>query len=183
VNNFKIIIISNPTPIINEASIITDLFNNGLELFHIRKPSNTISETEKLLKNIPKDFHSKIVIHQHYQLTNHYNLKGIHIKSINKNNNEIIANDYNIISTSFHSFNELSNKNTYQYVFLSPLFNSISKKGYNSQFKIEELKSAYSEGIIDSKVIALGGINLNNIGLIKELGFGGVAVLGYIWEK
>ena len=176
---FKIIIISNPKPIINEANIITTLFDNGLELFHIRKPFDTIIEIDKLLKNIPNDFHSKIVIHQYYQLTNYYNLKGIHIK----NNNEIITNKYNIISTSFHSINELSNKNNFQYVFLSPIFNSISKERYSSQFTINELQKANKQGIFDNKVIALGGIKPDKIELIKKLGFGGAAVLGYIWNE
>ena len=178
-NDFKIIIISNPKSIANESSIIADLFNNGLELFHLRKPFNNINETEKLLKNIPIEFHNKIVIHQHYQLTNQFNLKGIHIKK----NNEIIKNNYKIISTSFHSIEELSNKNNYQYVFLSPIFNSISKKNYTSQFTLEKLKEAYHQNIIDSKIIALGGIRPDNIKIIQELGFGGASVLGYIWRK
>ena len=179
VDNFKIIIISNPKPIIDEPIIITNLFNNGLDLFHLRKPFNSITETEKLLENIPKQYHNRIVIHQHYQLTEHYNLKGIHIKNNDKNS----TTDHNIISTSFHSINELSNKNNYQYVFLSPIFNSISKDGYNSKFTLEELKIAQKQGIIDSKIIALGGINVNNVKTIIGLGFGGIAVLGYIWGK
>jgi len=165
-------------PVINEASIITALFSNGLELLHIRKPFNTITDTEELITNIPKEFHNRIVIHQHYQLTNYFALKGIHKKSNTKEN----ISEYNIISTSCHSFAELSSKNDYQYVFLSPIFNSISKDGYKSQFTFEELKEAKKEGVIDSKVIALGGINPQNIGIVKELGFGGVAILGYIWD-
>ena len=178
-DNFKIIVISNPTPIIDESTIIADLFNNGLELFHLRKPFDTIFEIEKLLKNIPEKFHNKIVIHQHYKLLECHNLKGIHIKSNDKNP----PTKYNIISTSFHSIAELANKNNYQYVFFSPIFNSISKDGYNSKFTLKELKAAYNQKIIDSKVIALGGINPDNIRIIKELGFGGVATLGYIWGR
>jgi len=83
-DNFKIIVISSLKPITNEASIITALFNNGLELFHIRKPFNAIIETEKLIANIPKEFHNRIVIHQHYQLTNYFELKGIHKKKTQK---------------------------------------------------------------------------------------------------
>ena len=176
-DSFKIIVISNPKPIINESVIITDLFDNGLELFHLRKPFDAITETEKLLNNIPQQFHKKIVIHQHYQLANHYELKGIHIK----NNNETIQNNYKIISTSFHSIDELSNRNNYKYVFLSPIFNSISKEKYNSQFIIDDLEDAHNQGLIDNKIIALGGVKPDNIKTIMELGFGGAAVLGYIW--
>ena len=43
--------------------------------------------------------------------------------------------------------------------------------------------NAAKEHIIDEKVIALGGITPDNISKIKEYGFGGVAVLGFIWEE
>jgi len=179
VDNFKIIVISNPKPIINESAIITDLFSNGLKFFHLRKPFDKITTTAKLLKNIPNQFHSRIVIHQHYQLINDFELMGIHIKR----NNSDIPKDCNIISTSFHSFHELYNKNNYKYVFLSPIFNSISKNGYNSNFTLDDLQTAYNKNIIDNKIIALGGINPDNINIIKKIGFGGAAVLGYIWQR
>ena len=178
-DKFKIIVISSPKPVMNESAIITGLFSNGLELFHLRKPFDNIYTTAKLLKNIPMQFHNRIVIHQHYQLINDYKLKGIHIK----NNNENIPNNCNIISTSFHYFSELSNKNNYEYVFLSPIFNSISKDSYSSNFTLSELQKAHNNGIIDNKIIALGGITPNNINIIKEIGFGGAAVLGYIWGR
>jgi thiamine-phosphate pyrophosphorylase len=176
-NSFKIIVISSSKPIINESKIITDLFNSGLELFHLRKPLDIIKDTEQILFNIPKEFHNRIVIHQHYQLLEQFELKGIHIKS------KMTTPLYNYISTSCHSLAELSNKNNYEYVFISPIFNSISKYGYNSNFSINELKEAQSKEIIDNKVIALGGIVPNNIGIVRDLGFGGAAVLGYLWGK
>ena len=75
---------------------------------------------------------------------------------------------------------KLFKKNKYEYVFLSPIFNSISKQNYNTKFTLHELHQASDIGLIDSKVIALGGITPDNIATTMQLGFGGAAVLGYI---
>ena len=37
--------------------------------------------------------------------------------------------------------------------------------------------------VINKKVMAFGGIGLNNIQELKELGFGGFVVLGAIWNR
>ena len=67
-------------------------------------------------------------------------------------------------------------------MFLSPVFDSISKAGYSSAFAPDELQAAGKEGLIDKRVIGLGGIDESNIRRIKELGFGGAAILGGLWK-
>ena len=87
-----------------------------------------------------------------------------------------------MLSVSCHSLEELSaHKAKFDYLFLSPIFDSISKKGYSGRFTREELLEARDNGLIDKKIIALGGITAGNIPIIRELGFGGVAVLGSVW--
>ena len=39
------------------------------------------------------------------------------------------------------------------------------------------------EGLIDKKVFALGGMNLDNVKEMKELGFGGVVICGDLWNR
>jgi thiamine-phosphate pyrophosphorylase len=68
------------------------------------------------------------------------------------------------------------------YLFLSPVFDSISKENYNSRFPESLLCDLKSKGIINEKVIALGGVNKHNISKVKDYGFGGAAVLGALWE-
>ena len=85
---------------------------------------------------------------------------------------------------SCHSLEEVDiKKDMADYVFLSPIFNSISKSGYNSAFSKEELHNAMKQGKIDNKVIALGGVSSANIDTVKDLGFGGAALLGDIWDR
>ena len=50
-------------------------------------------------------------------------------------------------------------------------------------FDMEVLKQASAHGIIDKRVMALGGITTENMAVAKELGFGGVVVLGDLWNR
>ncbi len=84
-------------------------------------------------------------------------------------------------SKSCHSLEELSMTLHSHYVFLSPIFDSISKIDYYQGFTLEQLREAKEKNIITERVIALGGITAENIPIVRELGFGGVAVLGSLW--
>ena len=54
---------------------------------------------------------------------------------------------------------------------------------YHASYTPEEMKKAHKAGIIDKKVIALGGIDTFNLDEVKEYGFGGAAILGALWNK
>ena len=136
---------------------------------------------ERLLTLIHEQYHKRIVVHGHFYLKDEYKLKGIHLNGRNPNPPE---NYKGHISCSCHSLDEVKErKQTCDYVFLSPVFNSISKMNYNSAYTAEELRAADKAGIIDKKVIALGGIDVDNILEVKDFGFGGAAILGALWNK
>ena len=77
----------------------------------------------------------------------------------------------------------MADKKMCDYVFLSPIFDSISKEGYASAFTSESIREAAEKGIIDKRVIALGGVDENNLLQVKDFGFGGAAILGGLWNK
>ena len=87
----------------------------------------------------------------------------------------------------FHSLKELEEcKEKYEYAFLSPIFDSISKVGYKSNFDLQELKNSpllTSRRGVGGEVFALGGIDEHKIDICRQLGFAGVAVLGTIWNN
>ena len=72
-------------------------------------------------------------------------------------------------------------KHKYDYVFLSPIFDSISKNGYTAAFHRGALQAAARNGSIGDNVIALGGITPERIEEAAACNFGGAAVLGYLW--
>ncbi|EAY28932.1 thiamine phosphate synthase [Microscilla marina] len=185
----NIIVISSPQQELNEASIIGALFEHGLEVFHLRKPTYSIYDTEALIQAIEPKFRDRVVLHHHYALAEKYNLRGIHFTGhYVKSHSDQLTNWYDkakqqamTVSGSKHQLKELETLEVpYNYVFLSPVFDSISKAGYKSNFadlkSIEKYKSA-------TQLIALGGISLDKIDQVKRMGFDGAAVLGTVWEK
>ena len=52
-----------------------------------------------------------------------------------------------------------------------------------ASFTTDELHAAARSGIIDRKVIAEGGVCLDNIEQVREWGFGGVAIRGDLWNR
>lgn len=177
----KLIVITTPTFFTEEDQIITALFEEGLDYLHLRKPGTEPIYAERLLTLIPEQYHKRIVVHDHFYLTEEFNLLGIHL---NHRNPEIPTSYKGHISCSCHSIDDVKRRKVLcDYVFLSPIFDSISKNNYSSAYSGSQLMQASKTGIIDRKVIALGGIQSNNIRHVKELGFGGAAVLGDIWNR
>ena len=48
---------------------------------------------------------------------------------------------------------------------------------------LHELKAAAKQGLIDKHVYALGGMNIDNVRMAKDLGFGGVVICGDLWNR
>lgn len=174
-----IVITSERFHLSNEASAINQLFDCGLEILHFRKPYAGLEESENMLKDIDQSFHSRIVIHDHFQLIEKYGLKGVHI---NRRNPEIYRKPGISLSCSCHSLNEIIASQKYDYMFLSPVFDSISKIGYRKGFTAQQLCEAGMKRIINDRIVALGGITPENIPEISRYGFGGIAVLGALWS-
>ena len=176
----KIIAITSPKVVDEDVRIINTLLDNGVDTVHLRKTDSDIDECRKLLAELSANKRAKIVVHDYSELYFEFSLKGIHI---NKNVTTLPEGYSGIKTRSCHSFEEVKRyKNCYDYLFLSPIFDSISKVGYKSAFTNDELLNASKVGIIDEKVIALGGITLDKIQYLRELNFGGVAMLGSIYN-
>ena len=175
----QLIVITYPDFIAEEATKINALFDAGLELLHLRKPQASKEDYLSLLNAIHSQYHAKIKIHEYFECIDDYNLLGVHLNARNPMYKGVKQAN---MSKSCHSLDELSKIDEYDYVFLSPIFDSISKEGYTSNFSNEMLKEASCQGIINDKVIALGGIDKETLPLIKHYAFGGVAVLGSVWK-
>lgn len=177
----KLILLTPPDFFVEEDKILTALFEEGLDLLHLRKPDTEPVYSERLLTLLPESHHNQIVVHDHFYLKEEFNLRGIHL---NGRNPEPPVGYKGHISKSFHHIDKLkAEKKNFNYVFLSPIFDSISKSNYTSAFDMEVLKQASAHGIIDKRVMALGGITTENMAVAKELGFGGVVVLGDLWNR
>lgn len=176
----RIIAITTPKVTDEDASIIKHLIDRGIDIIHLRKPDSDIGECRRLLAKLSVGQREKIIIHDYPELYFEFSLKGIHI---NKNVTSL-PHGYNGFKTrSCHTLEEITRyKDDYDYLFLSPIYDSISKAGYKSGFSKEALMQASANGVIDEKVIALGGVTFDKIAALKALNFGGVAMIGAIYN-
>lgn len=175
------IVITLPEFIAGEADAIVRLFQSGLERLHLRKPESTEAEYRDLLRQIPSCYHSRIVLHDHFSLLDEFSLCGVHL---NRRNPVAPEGWTGHVSCSCHSLEEVrQRKPLCDYVSLSPIYDSISKEGYSSAFSRDELLAAREAGVIDGKVMALGGITTDRLEEVETLGFGGVMVLGDAWKR
>ena len=179
-----LIIITANWEVHNEAQKINQLFEEGLECLHFRKPNWNKNQWVGLLSQIEIKFHNKIMLHDYHELTQQFQVKGVHLKEKHRNQIQNLK-QYVIdfrqkgfqVSTGFHSL-EAIHKNkflNFDYVFLSPVFDSISKDNYSGK--------SFDVNGLDNAVYALGGIDKMNLNQVKNLGYTGAAVLGSVWKS
>ncbi len=174
-----------------EIAVVNSLFEKGLERFHLRKPRHSAPELRKFIERINPEHHNKVVVHSFHDLALEYNLGGIHLSERARKLHPQSRQQAEFIkekrpelklSSSFHSLSDLRfAPTTYQYTFISPVFDSISKPHHLSAYVEEELVAAVAQS--KNRVIALGGVNLERINDAKRMGFDGVGLLGAIWES
>jgi thiamine-phosphate pyrophosphorylase len=181
------IVITNPIAITNEINTIHSLFENGLELLHIRKPEFTELEMKNFITAIGREFSNQLSLHSHHLLAEEYGIHRIHFTEEirNKISEEKLKywKEKNFhLSTSIHKmvdFEKLSD--VFDYAFFGPVFESISKPNYISDIDFEkELKQRNNK---KTPLIAVGGITSERIKTALKYGFEDVALLGIIWDS
>lgn len=181
------IVISNPIATANEINTIHALFENGLELFHIRKPDFSAFDMKTYISSIALEFRHQLVLHNHHDLANDLGIDRFHLTQ--KIRREICPevlyffNEKRIrLSTSTHSIEDFNGLGIFfEYAFLSPVFPSISKEKYES--KLDLIEAVKHRTNFSTQLVALGGISSENIKTIIVQGFDKVAVLGTIWNS
>jgi thiamine-phosphate pyrophosphorylase len=191
--DFLIAVITSPEPWEGEADCLEELLQAGTEKLHIRKRpafAGDISSPDSivfLLERLAPRWSSKLVLHgglEALELAAHYAIPQVHghwpapWETIGMST---VAGPMIRLSASVHSWDEIGQikPGKLEYVFLSPLFDSISKKGYMAGEGLLKRPSC----VAPCRLIGLGGIDNQTIGHVMDNGWDGAAVLGYLWEK
>lgn len=187
----KVVVISSKERFKSEIPHVCKMFDLGLETFHLRKPKFSEKRMEQYLQEIPKKFHSRIVIHSFHNLAKSFDLKGVHLTKRHKRNpfrtfRKLfwlkLLKRHLTVSTSCHDLFKLLNySKKYDYVFLSPVFDSISKVDRHAGYSQESMKKILLS--TQNNVLALGGVNISKLEITKKIGFDGVVLLGAIWNS
>ena len=177
----KLVLMTKPTFFVEEDKIITTLFDEGLDNLHLYKPGSSPMFSERLLSLLPDECYRRITVHDHFYLKSEFGLAGIHLDNPAiplpegyKGRFSRTCRDLGVLKAA---------KKKAEYVFLKYIFHSQSEPEAEATFTITQLEEASSRGLIDRHVYALGGMNLDNIRLAKELGFGGVVICGDLWNR
>ena len=192
-----VIVITKPEFFEGEAEQIVQLLDSGrADLVHIRKPLVSLADSarglelaelaglerlERLIQALPARAYGRLVLHDCFELALKYQLHGVHLNSRHPQPPQGFKG---AISISCHSLKELAEcrRKPYAYMSLSPIFDSISKPGYNSAFTAEQIAEARRQGLIDERVMALGGVTFDKIDDVLKMGFGGAMILGDAWK-
>jgi len=180
-----IVVISHPTAVVSEAARMNALFEEGLDVLHLRKPTATKDELKFLMEKIEPKYHRQIALHEHHELADEFHTGRLHFNEFNRNKmNESewlsLKNKGTILSTSIHQASEYGNlSGLFDYTFFGPVFDSISKRGYTSSWTHGFVFPVRPGG---PKVIAIGGIDSTTAPMSRSMKFDGVAALGAIWQ-
>ena len=164
-----------------EKEQLIQFFKNGLPLLHVRKPGMTAEELKWWLSQFAEKYLQRMILHRHHHLAEEFTVGGIHLKESFRSNLKDLgqyierfkSNGFTV-SSSFHNPQKVkSEASVFDYVFLSPVFTSVSKKGYEGR--------AFNAENLPYQVIVLGGVEVDKISKAKALGYSGVAVLGAVW--
>lgn len=177
----KLIIMTKSTFFVEEDKILVTLFEEGMDNLHLYKPETSPVYSERLLSLIPEDYYNKITVHDHFYLKDEYRLSGIHIDTPNLTPPLNYKGHISRTCTKLEQLKDMKKQSNY--VFLRNIFDSQSEPDQKSNFTMIELEMAASSGLIDKKVYALGGMNMDNLQVAKELGFGGVVICGDLWNR
>ena len=175
----KLLLLSSQNFFVEEDKILTALFDEGLDILHLRKPDSEPVYCERLLTLLSQSHHKNIITNDHFYLKEEFDLKGIHLS---RRNPEIPNGYKGIVTRSCYSLDDLAEiKKQSKYVILKNVFESASNP--NPPYTLEQLYEARRKGLIDKHVMAQTGITLDNIGKVQELGFGGAVVCSDIWKR
>lgn len=183
--NFFIVGFTSPAamedPSVEADKISAFLDCGAVDFFHFRKKETDITYAAGLMEKIPTRLHMRLILHSHFELAEKFNFGGIHF---NKETSSSLRNlpSQLFITRSCHSLSEIENSDSrlFTYSFLSPIYDSISKKGYISNFDVggAELISLNRK----HRIVALGGVTPEKFPNLFKSKFAGAALLGYLWS-
>lgn len=184
----ELLVITSPEEVPDEQRVVSTMFAKGLTRLHLRKPHYQEAQLRAWIEAVAPEHRRKLVIHSHYSLCKEYSLGGLHLTAeargaAREDVDALLTTRPSLsLSTSFHAIAELQqNTASYCYVFLSPIYDSISKPQLQQAYRKHELEVLLSQ--VSIPVVALGGVSLERVAEVAALGFFGAAVLGAIWKS
>lgn len=175
----RLIAITPEYPFRGEAEAIERIIGAGFYRVHLRMPRATAEQARRVMQAVSPELHCRITLASHHEtLAGEFAFGGVHIKAGIDRDAPCWSGMSK--SRSYHRGDSMADIEAYDYAFLSPVFNSISKQGYQAAFTSGELRQILADERMRSRLVALGGITAGNMQWLRDTGFTGAAFLGYL---
>jgi thiamine-phosphate pyrophosphorylase len=186
----RLFVITPSKDVEDETTLVTKMFESGLQTLHLRKPRHSTHRMAEYLKAIPDHFHNRIVVHSHHKLALRFNLKGIHLSRAHLNTSwrywfirTRLRLKFSKVSIS-RSYSRLqqaytTEKQHFDYYMIGTVFNNMTGDLYSG---------FYEDGVVAAnkncgkKLVARGGTSPQSILKAVNYGFYGIAFNSYIWD-
>ena len=153
--------------------------NKNISIIYRNYNTNINKNLIKKIRDFCKISKRKFYISYHYKLAFEFNLDGIYIPAFDKRqitNKSLLTKKFEILGSA-HNLKEvkIKEKQGCTTIFLSPIF-----KVKKANYYLDVIKFNILANNTNKKIIALGGINLNNlkkIKLTKSVGFASISLI------
>jgi thiamine monophosphate synthase len=187
--DFLIAVLTLPEVFAGEVERLEELLEAGVLKLHLRKPGAAPEEFEELVERLASRWAERLVLHgnRRRELAMRYGIGQVHgpvrggeRKGRGVGGQGVGSGEEPAVSTSVHSWEELQALPPgLAYAFISPVFDSISKRGYEGNKRLLERPM----GVLPCMPVGLGGVGAETIGELLRQGWTGAAMLGWIWER
>lgn len=170
------------------TDIIKQAIEGGVETVQLREKDLSTRDLYSLAKEIREITKKKdvnLIINDRVDIAIAVDADGVHLgwKSLEPGIIRRMIGRDKLIGFSAHSITEAESagKSGIDYVTISPIFDTVKKDYFIKPLGTEEIRKAKEQ--IDIPVIALGGINENNVNDVLENGADGIAVISAILQS
>ncbi|MGM0444740.1 MAG: thiamine phosphate synthase [Fibrobacterota bacterium] len=168
-----------------EARRATLVLDGGIDRYHLRKPQWSRSQYETFFHILDSRFYPHITLHFFHDCAL-FHSAAVHLRS-HEYEKAALFDPAVPLSASCHSFDDIARceqlNPAFAYLFLSPVYDSISKHGYVSAFSDTSLIRFFCTRKNTVSLIALGGVTEQRFPHVRSLGFSGAAVMGDFWQN
>lgn len=175
---FLLIGITDGRPQSQDGQLLNALLANGLDLIYWRTPADPTNALR-----LPPSVREALLVPASSADDVHHRFKW-HLKESDRHK---LSGRSQSFSTSIHQLSvwpTLSGQA--ELVFYSPVFASISKPGYGPSIALDrirvQIESIRQQSVQLPRLIGLGGVQADNIQLVRQAGFDGAALMGALWQ-
>lgn len=183
--NFQLVLLTPPDPHPQELAVADRWLDDpaAATRLHLRRPGWGRPQMAAWLRQLPAAWRPRVVVHGFPELVAEFGLGGCHLTAAARAAGpRPVLPPGATLSTALHTLAEVqAEAPVYDYVFLSPIFDSISKSGYAAAFSLEAVAQQLRQ-LPQARVLALGGVTAAHLPPLKTAGFAGAAVLGTVWR-